>query len=112
MKLTPNPAPFRLSLGDRGEMAACEFLRKKGYEILGKNYKCKLGEIDIIARHKDFLVFIEVRSKTGALSLLIVKSILAISGTAVTSPWPEKEMVAGVALSPNILSFLISENIL
>ena len=65
MKLTPHPGPFRLSLGDRGEMAACVFLKDKGYEILEKNYKCKLGEIDIIARRNGRIAFIEVKTRTS-----------------------------------------------
>jgi len=66
MKLTPNPSPFRFSLGDRGEMAACSFLKEKGYKILEKNYKCKLGEIDLIASRKGRLAFIEVKTRTSA----------------------------------------------
>ncbi len=56
----------RQEKGDRGEKLACSALKKKGYHILDKNYRCRYGEIDIVARHKDFLVFIEVRSKTGS----------------------------------------------
>lgn len=65
MRLTPNPGPFRLSLGDRGELAACRFLKEKGYEILEKNYKCKLGEIDVIARRQERLAFIEIKTRTS-----------------------------------------------
>jgi len=65
VKLTPNPAPFRFSLGDRGEMAACGFLKEKGYAILEKNYKCKIGEIDVIARRNGRLAFVEVKTRTG-----------------------------------------------
>jgi putative endonuclease len=53
-------------LGERGEMAACGFLKKHGYEILEKNYKCKLGEIDVIARRKERLAFIEIKTRTSA----------------------------------------------
>lgn len=66
MRLTPNPEPFRFSLGERGEMAACGFLKEKGYEILEKNYKCKLGEIDVIARRAGRLAFVEVKTRTHA----------------------------------------------
>jgi putative endonuclease len=66
MKLTPHPGPFRLPLGDRGEMAACGFLKEKGYEILEKNYKCKLGEIDVIARRDGRIAFIEIKTRTNA----------------------------------------------
>lgn len=65
MKLTPHPGSFRLSLGERGEMAACGFLTGRGYEILEKNYKCKLGEIDVIARRRGRLAFIEIKTRTS-----------------------------------------------
>jgi putative endonuclease len=51
--------------GKRGEQIACKALEKKGYRILERNYRCRHGEIDLIARHHDYIVFIEVRSKTG-----------------------------------------------
>ncbi len=51
--------------GKRGEQLACKALEKKGYRILEKNYRCRHGEIDMVARRRDYLVFIEVRSKTG-----------------------------------------------
>ena len=66
MKLTPHPGPFRSSLGERGETAACGFLKDHGYEILEKNYKCKLGEIDVIARRQGRLAFIEIKTRTSA----------------------------------------------
>ncbi len=53
-------------VGKTGEQAACNALQKKGYRILERNYRCRQGEIDIVARHKGCLVFIEVRSKTGS----------------------------------------------
>ena len=51
--------------GKRGEQIACKALEKKGYRILERNYRCRQGEIDLVARHRDCIVFIEVRSKTG-----------------------------------------------
>jgi len=65
MKLTSHPGPFRLSLGERGETAACGFLKGHGYEILEKNYKCKLGEIDVIARRRGRIAFIEIKTRTS-----------------------------------------------
>lgn len=53
----------RQHTGSLGEQLAQQFLRKKGYRIVGTNYRCSHGEIDIVARHKDCLVFVEVRSK-------------------------------------------------
>ncbi len=51
--------------GLRGEQLACEFLGKNGYDIIERNYRCPEGEIDVVARQRDTLVFIEVRTKTS-----------------------------------------------
>ena len=55
----------RRDTGIFGEKLAKGFLKKRGYRILETNYRCPPGEIDIVARHKDFMVFIEVRTKTS-----------------------------------------------
>jgi putative endonuclease len=49
--------------GALGEQLARDFLQKQGYRILESNYRCQAGEIDIVARHEDFLVFVEVRTR-------------------------------------------------
>lgn len=53
----------RLSLGKKGEDIAVAHLKKLGYKIIIRNYRGRLGEIDIIARDKDTLVFIEVKTR-------------------------------------------------
>src|SRR3990172_2861887 len=53
----------RKETGDLGEKLAQEFLKEKGYRVLETNYRCREGEMDIIARLKDQLVFVEVRTK-------------------------------------------------
>ena len=55
----------RQDTGRLGEKLAGDFLKKQGFLILETNYRCPQGEIDIVARHRDCLVFIEVRTKTG-----------------------------------------------
>ena len=55
----------RSDTGRLGEELARDFLKKRGFRILESNYRCPQGEIDIIARHKDCLVFVEVRTKTS-----------------------------------------------
>ena len=52
-------------LGKKGEELALRFLKKRGYRIIEKNYVCKMGEMDIIAKEKDTLVFIEVKTRTS-----------------------------------------------
>lgn len=53
--------------GMLGEKIACDFLGNNGYKIVEKNYRCRNGEVDIVARHRDTLVFIEVRTKKSYL---------------------------------------------
>ncbi len=48
-------------VGDCYEDLAEEYLRKNGYRILERNFRCKFGEVDIIAMHQDTVVFIEVK---------------------------------------------------
>lgn len=51
--------------GQQGEDTACRYLRKKGYKIIKRNFRySRVAEIDIIAKDKDCLVFIEVKSRT------------------------------------------------
>ena len=48
-------------VGRFGEQAAAEYLKKKHYKIIGLNYSCRFGEIDIIAENKKYVVFVEVK---------------------------------------------------
>jgi len=53
-------------LGKWAEDIACEFLRKHGYAIIERNWHSRFGEIDIIARDKGILVFVEVKMRTSS----------------------------------------------
>ncbi len=55
----------RRETGILGEHVARDYLEEKGYRILETNYHCREGEIDIVARQQDTLIFVEVRTKTG-----------------------------------------------
>ncbi len=50
-------------LGQKGEELALRFLKKNGYRLIERNYTCKMGEVDIVAREKDILAFIEVKTR-------------------------------------------------
>jgi len=52
--------------GQRAEQLAAEFLERAGYRILERNYRCRLGEIDLVAEDKGVLCFVEVRSLASA----------------------------------------------
>ena len=55
----------RQQVGKLGEKAAQKFLKRRGYRIRETGFRCRHGEIDIIAQKKDCLVFVEVRTKSN-----------------------------------------------
>lgn len=75
------------AVGIRYEKQAAEFLKEKGYRILEQNYRCKKGEIDIIAKDEEYLCFIEVKFRddpdmTKALGAVNAGKQRKISGAA------------------------------
>ncbi|MCL5736710.1 MAG: YraN family protein [Actinobacteria bacterium] len=72
------PSP-RARIGRSAEIAAAAELGRRGYRIVGSNYRCRFGEIDLIAEESGSLVFVEVRCKrtdtfgTPAESITIAK---------------------------------------
>jgi putative endonuclease len=81
----PAMAPDRRqSLGKAGEDLACGELSRRGYVILERRYRTKYGEIDIIAREKATLVFVEVKARAG--------DEYGGGGAAVT-PWKQQRIV-------------------
>lgn len=55
----------RLDLGREGEQLALKKLEDLGYECITLNYRCALGEVDLIARDGDTLVFVEIKTRRG-----------------------------------------------
>ncbi|MEW6353963.1 MAG: YraN family protein [Pseudomonadota bacterium] len=47
--------------GQQAEEIACQYLQEQGLQLLGRNYRCPCGEIDLIMAHHDGIVFVEVR---------------------------------------------------
>jgi len=52
-------------IGLQGERAADVFLRKKGYQIVAKNWRCKRDELDLICHDREILVFVEVKTRSS-----------------------------------------------
>lgn len=57
------PKNSRKTTGHTGEEAAVRYLEQQGYIILERNFRLRIGEVDIIARHGEYLVFIEVKTR-------------------------------------------------
>ena len=74
-------------VGDAHETRAVFELEKLGYKILERNFRCKIGEIDIIALHKGYLVFIEVKYRRNTKS--------GYAAEAVT--WKKQQVISRVA---------------
>ena len=51
--------------GEKGERLAVRFLRRRGYRIVERNYRCRRGEIDLVALDGDEVVFVEVKTRSG-----------------------------------------------
>jgi putative endonuclease len=56
----------KIAFGRLGEDRACEYLKKQGYKILERNVRTPFGEIDIVARDKNDLCFVEVKNRRDA----------------------------------------------
>jgi putative endonuclease len=52
-------------IGPRGEEAAADAFRRRGYRIVARNWRCRLGEIDLVVERGGVLVFCEVKSRRG-----------------------------------------------
>lgn len=57
---------IRALIGAQGEEIAAQHLTAIGYRILERNWRCRYGELDIIAENSDEVVFIEVKARTGS----------------------------------------------
>ena len=70
--------------GNYGEELACQYLNKQGYKIRDRNYFIRGGEIDIVAQDKDYLVIVEVKTRSSHEYGLPVESI---------TPWKIKALL-------------------
>ncbi len=66
------------SLGERAEDRALAWLKRRGLELLTRNFRCRYGEIDLVMRDRDTLVIVEVRCRDGA---SFARAALTVNGT-------------------------------
>ena len=65
MHKPPTNAPTKFAFGMEGQHHAEAFLKAKGYKILHRNYRVRTGEIDLVAKHQEYIVFVEVKCRRG-----------------------------------------------
>jgi putative endonuclease len=63
--------------GASGEDLACRHLESRGYRVLARNFRCRTGEIDVVARQETTTVFVEVKERLGDSHGLGVESVTA-----------------------------------
>jgi putative endonuclease len=75
----------RRRLGQFGERLAAAHLEAEGYRIVERNFRCREGEVDIIAETKGCLVFVEVRTRRGDAMGEAVDSLTPLKGARITA---------------------------
>ncbi len=100
---------FRQLLGRKGEAVAVRYLKKNKYRILEKNYRNRLGEIDIIADDKGTIVFVEVKTRSGIefgnpKEAVTLKKQKTISRVALT--WLKRNNKMGLKARFDVVSIL------
>ena len=63
---SPTKPWWRRWFGNRSERAAARFLRRQGHRIVARNWRCSLGELDLVTLDRGCLVFVEVRARKSA----------------------------------------------
>ena len=87
----------RLNIAKTGESLAAKHLKARGYRILEQNYRARRGEIDLVARDGEFIVFVEVKTRRSLK--------FGVPQAAVT--WQKQRQISKVALA-----YLQSQNLL
>jgi putative endonuclease len=98
------------ALGRSGEELACEELARRGYAILARRYRTRAGEIDIVARHGDVLVFTEVKTRrsvkcgvpTEALTIAKRRQVAAMA-----ADWLARHRVRAVRCRFDVVSVVL-----
>lgn len=104
------PQTARALLGRYGEDRATDYLQGLGYSILERNWRCRIGEIDIIARDRDRFVFIEVKTRSAEGFGHPFESITEAKAARLrrlVAAWCESRQVSGIKVRLDAISVLI-----
>ena len=104
------PPNRRHVLGLYGEKLAGNYLQSLGYEILERNWRCSLGEIDLIARDKARYVFVEVKTRNGAgfgHPLEAITEVKLSRLRRLVSEWCRSRQLSGIDVRIDAVSVLV-----
>lgn len=102
---------LRQNLGRYGEDRAANFLQDRGYVIIERNWRSRTGEIDLIAREKDRLVFVEVKTRNGSGFGHPFEAITAEKMARMrrlVADWCATKQISGIKVRLDAISVLIS----
>jgi putative endonuclease len=102
---------LRQNLGRYGEDRAAIFLQDRGYVIIERNWRSRTGEIDLIAREKDRLVFVEVKTRNGSGFGHPFEAITAEKMARMrrlVADWCATKQISGIKVRLDAISVLIS----
>ena len=97
-------------LGARGEGLAADHLVNAGLEILDRNWRCSQGELDIVARDRDEVVFVEVKTRSSVLFGHPFESITATKVARLrrlAAAWCEEHPGSGVAIRIDAVAVIV-----
>ena len=105
--------PYKKALGTKGEHLAVKFLKKKGYKILQRNYRCRIGEIDIVCYDHGTIVFVEVKTRRSdkygqpEISITEAKKRQIIK---IATHYVAEKKIEGIVLRFDVVSIFYSPN--
>jgi putative endonuclease len=102
---------LRQNLGRYGEDRAAIYLQDRGYEIIDRNWRSRSGEIDLVARDRDRLVFVEVKTRNGSGYGHPFESITkdkVARMRRLVADWCQAKEVSGVKVRLDAISVLVS----
>lgn len=97
-------------LGRYGEDRACEYLERLGYQLLERNFRCKTGELDIVAQDGKTVVFIEVKTRSSQLAGHPFEAITASKQARIrrlAAEWCAKYQVANVQVRIDAIAVML-----
>jgi putative endonuclease len=103
----------RINLGKCGEELATAYLKQKGFRIIIRNYRQKTGEVDIIAKDGNTLVFIEVKTRSSLLFGQPFEAVTAAKQTQlnrIALDYMTRNRITNQAARFDVVSILIEKN--